>query len=108
MVQEIIQNMPEADGMQTEPTPAWTTHMRHPPFSQFLNAPEDTGGNSTAPAAAPPVTARHSPSPVPSGSRLTLDHSPLPPHPHELQVEPDVQTIDDMETTCIDYSPKQS
>lgn len=99
MVQAIIQNMPDAAGMQTEPPTLWATHMRDPPFSQLLQGSEGTAGNSMPPAG------QHA-SPGPSGSGLAPQHSPLPRHPHAFQAETDGQTFDEMETTCIDYSPK--
>jgi hypothetical protein len=99
MVQAIIQNIPDATGMQTEPPASWATHMRDPPFSQLLAGLKGTGGDSMPPGV------QHS-SPVPSGSGLTQQHSPLPGHSHAVQAETVGQTFDEMEMDCIDYSPK--
>lgn len=108
MVQEIINRMPEATGGAMPDANPLSHILRDPPFIQFAQVSAVTEAESAESADVCGLADKGVDAPIASGSNRTLDARTSPPDIHHLDAEAGERTLDDMETTCIDYSPQQT
>ena len=111
MVQDIINRMPVAvpGGMPDDHSaPIWTGILRDPPFIQFAQTSAVRDGESTESTGGNRLTDTAVVAPTTSGKDRSPDARTSPPDINHQHGECGERTLDDMETTCIDYSPQQT
>ena len=114
MVQEIINRMPEATGGAMPDANPLSHILRDPPFIQFaqVSAVREAESAESADVCGlvdvSGLADKVVDAPIASGSNRTPDARTSPPDIIHLDAEAGERTLDDMETTCIDYSPQQN